>query len=271
MKQILVLGSTGLLGNAVGKYFNSRKQYKTTLTYRNKNVSYANNKFYYDAELNVDLLKDKLYDTDYVINCIGVIIPFIKNKKLGAIRLNSMFPHLLSELCKNTKTKLIHVTTDCVFSGKKGLYTEEDPHDCLDFYGKTKSIGEPENCMVLRTSIIGKEIHNYASLVEWAFSMRGQEVNGFDRHIWNGMTTDQYAKCCDYIISNNLYKEKLYHIFSNPITKYNLLKLFNVKWNLDLKINKFSQGDIMNKTLSTINNLNDKLNIPTIEEQVMGL
>lgn len=270
MKKIIILGSTGLLGNAVGKFFISKKKYETLLSYRNENVSYGKNKFYYDPLVNFNLLEEHLYNTDYVINCIGIIIPFISNKT-ETIRLNSLFPHLLSDLCKSTKTRLIHITTDCVFSGKKGLYIEEDLHDTLDFYGKSKSIGEPDTCMTLRTSIVGREIHKKASLVEWAFSMYNKEVNGFDNHIWNGMTTQQYAKCCDKIISNELYKNELFHIFSDSISKYDLLHLFNIKWNLNLKINRFIEGEKIDKTLSTIKNLNKQLQIPTIENQILAL
>lgn len=267
MKKIIILGSTGLLGNALGEYFISKEEYKTLLTYRNKSISYGKNKFYYDPLTNFNLLKDYLYDTDYVINCIGIIIPFISNKK-ETIRLNSLFPYLLSDLCRSTKTRLIHITTDCVFSGKKGLYTEEDLHDATDFYGKSKSLGEPDNCMVLRTSIIGREIHKKASLIEWAFSMHNQEVNGFSNHIWNGITTQQYAKCCDTIISNNLYKESIFHIFSNIITKYELINLFNSKWNLNLKINPFETSEHVDRTLSTVKELNEKLGISNIEKQI---
>lgn len=271
MKKILILGSTGLLGNAVGNYFNCKQEYITLLSYRNENISYGSNKFFFDSNLNSNSLKDRLYDVDYVINCIGIIIPFIDDNKVEAIRLNSLFPYLLSDLCKDTKTRLIHITTDCVFSGKKGLYTEEDKHDALDFYGKTKSIGEPDNCMILRTSIIGKEIHKKVSLIEWACSMYGKEVNGFIDHIWNGITAYQYSICCDSIISNDLYKEDIFHIFSNAVSKYDLLHLFNAKWNLNLKINRFSQGNKIDKTLSTIKYLNKKLNIPSIEKQIENL
>lgn len=271
MKHILILGSTGLLGNAVSKYFLQKKEYMVTLTYRTPGLVSEYNSIYYDPLISFEKIYSYVDYADYVINCIGVINKNVENNEENTVFLNSLFPHKLSKVCKKYNTKLLHITTDCVYSGKKGNYTENDIHDSLDFYGKSKSIGEAKNCMVLRTSIIGREVHNYSSLIEWAISMKDKEVNGFINHIWNGVTTKQYAECCNKIISDELYEENLFHIFSNKITKYDLLGLFDKKWNLNLNIKKFVSNDRVDRSISTIKNLNKKLNIPSIEEQIEEL
>jgi len=163
-----------MLGSAVGKHFLNKEEYDITLTYRSREVSYGTNKVWFDAE------KASVLDiprVDYIINCIGVIKPFIDDDRAKSIYLNSLFPRELATHCKRYGIKLIHITTDCVFSGRKGNYREDDEHDCLDFYGKSKSLGEPhKDCMVIRTSIIGEEIHKNASLISWVKSMEGKKV-----------------------------------------------------------------------------------------------
>jgi dTDP-4-dehydrorhamnose reductase len=266
MKKIIVLGSTGMLGSAVGSYLLSKpKDYTVALSYRNKSVAYGQNAFKFDP------LKDKLKTIphgDVIINCIGIIKPYIDKSRHDAVFLNSLFPWKLADYAETIGAKLIHITTDCVFSGTKGNYDEKAEHDALDFYGKSKSLGEPNNCTVLRTSIIGEELHNNASLIAWAQSMRGKETNGFTNHLWNGITTKQYAKVCDTIISKNLFSNDLYHIFSNPVTKFELMTLINKRFNLGLTIKPFTATTAIDRTLSTTKDLNKKLAIPSIAEMV---
>jgi dTDP-4-dehydrorhamnose reductase len=266
--KVLILGSTGLLGSTVAKYFENNKNFDTHLAFRNENVSFGKNKVFFDA-LNTSL--DSLPKADYIINCIGIIKPFMEMDKEKNIYINSLFPHKLSSYCKKNNIKLIHITTDCVFSGKDGNYNENSAHDALDLYGKSKSIGEPDNCMVIRTSIIGEEIHKNASLIEWAKSMRDKEVNGFTNHIWNGVTTKHYAELCEKIINNNLYKEELFHIHSNNVTKYYLLNLISHKFNLKLKINSFQTKEKCDRSLCSNKELNNILKVKTIEQQILEL
>lgn len=263
--KILILGSTGMLGNAVFKYFNIRN-YNIYTTYREEKLKYNNNSFYFNA---LDTNFSQIRHFDYIINCIGVIKPFVSEKTAQDVILtNSLFPRKLANFCEENNIRLIHITTDCVFSGKDGLYDENSEHDCIDLYGKSKSVGEPSNCMVLRTSIIGNEIHKDASLISWAKSCANKEINGYTNHIWNGITTNQYAKICEKIIQKDLYSHDLYHVFSDDITKYELLNLINNFYNLNMKINKFIDKISIDRTLRTIKNLKSLLNIPTIEEQI---
>jgi len=266
-KRILVLGSTGMLGSAVGSWFLSRSnEYETHLTYRNEAVSYGENKTHFDCASEG---LDGLPEADYIINCIGVIKPFMVENPIKAIEINSVFPWKLAEYCKQRNTKLIHITTDCVFSGAKGQYTEEDSHDSLDDYGKSKSLGEPTNCMVLRTSIIGEEIHKKASLIEWVKSQKGQSTNGFVNHHWNGITTRQYAQVCDQIILKELYKENKFHISSpSPITKHKLVSLLGERFDLNLTVNEHTTDISVDRTLMTVKSLCSHLDILEIEQQI---
>jgi len=271
MIKILVLGSTGMLGSAVGKYFLNKTKYETTLTYRNIEVSYGRNKMWFDAG------KTRLHDlprVDYIINCIGVIKPFIEENKAQSIYLNSLFPRELATHCKKYGIKLIHITTDCVYSGRKGNYVETDEHDCLDFYGKSKSLGEPkEDCMVIRTSIIGEEIHKDASLIAWVKSMKGKEINGFTNHRWNGVTTKQYAKICEKIIEEQIYTEGLFHVSSAAVTKHEMVTDINEKFDLGIAINKFETPEGIDRTLCSNEDLSLLImrSLPTVREQIFDL
>jgi dTDP-4-dehydrorhamnose reductase len=271
--RILILGATGLLGNAVGKYF-LETNYNVTLTYRKKELIYGDSSKWISFKVGDSLSFVK--DFDYIINCIGVIKPYMANDEnpINSRLVNSIFPWELAFKCKEFGCKLIHITTDCVFSGKDGEYNEESLHDALDAYGKTKSLGEPfTDAMVLRTSIIGEEIHSNSSLIEWAKSQKNKEVNGFTNHFWNGITTKQYAKCCDSIIKNNLYGIGLFHIFSKDVvTKAQMLKYFNDKYDLNLSINETdSLSENCDRSLSTLKALNGILDIPTVEDQIKDL
>jgi len=267
--KIVILGSTGLLGNAVGKYFLSKNVYETYPSYLCKDYSYGDNSFYFDALVDSNL--NYIPECDFVINCIGIIKPYIKNCIKNSIKVNSLFPHNLSSYCETRGYKLIHISTDCVYSGLSGDYNENSPHDCLDEYGKTKSLGEPKNCMILRTSIIGEEIHGFSSLVSWAKQMSGQKINGYTNHIWNGITTKQYADICDQIIRLGYYYNGTYHVFSDKHSKYEMLEKFNSKWNLGLDITPVETNPKCNRSLSTEKFLNSNLSIPTLEDMLRDI
>ena len=158
---------------------------------------------------------------------------------------------------ETTNTKIFQIATDCVYSGKKGNYSENDNHDATDIYGKTKSLGEVSspNFYNLRCSIIGNEIKNNKSLVEWfKNSKKGSALNGFSDHLWNGITTNAFAKITRSIIENNIQIPNFIHIVpKNKLTKYTLLKLFKKKFRRkDLTINKIKSHQKVIRTLKTI-------------------
>lgn len=271
MVKVLILGSTGMLGNAVYKHFSKLDTFEVYTTYRDSKFKTNDDKNVYFNVLDYNNDFETLPKCDYYINCIGTIKPFMKTNTIDSIYTNSIFPHKLANFCESKDIKVIHITTDCVFSGKDGNYDENSVHDCLDDYGKSKSLGEPNNCMVLRTSIIGEEIHKNASLIEWAKSMKDKTVNGFTNHLWNGVTTSHYAELCEKIMLNNLYEKSLFHIHSNVVDKYELLNMINKRFKLNLTINKAETDMSVNRSLSTVKSLNDKLNVKSLQKQIEEL
>tara|TARA_R110001592_G_scaffold158389_1_gene389520 strand:+ start:258 stop:1061 length:804 start_codon:yes stop_codon:yes gene_type:complete len=264
MKKVVILGSTGMLGNSVASVFDAINDLEILYSHRTEVVAREQNSFYFDATLS-DL--SIIPDCDYIINCIGVIKPFMKLNIENSIYINSIFPHKLSKYCKVKEIKLIHITTDCVFSGLVGKYHESSVHDCEDEYGKSKSLGEPSNCMVLRTSIIGEEIHKNASLIEWVKSNEGGEINGFTNHMWNGVTTKHYGELCAQIIRKDMYEDGLFHVHSNEVSKYELLNMINRRFSLNITITPIKAKKI-DRTLTSNLDLVKNLKIKSIQQQI---
>jgi dTDP-4-dehydrorhamnose reductase len=169
-------------------------------------------------------------DPDVIVNCIGIIkqSPRIRDV-IETIELNSVFPHKLALLAKAMDARLIHISTDCVFSGRKGMCTENDISDAEDLYGRTKFLGEVQSpgCLTLRTSIIGRELNSAYGLLEWFLSQRNSRVKGYTRAIYSGFTTQALAAIIEDIMLRHPSIEGLYNVSSDPITKYELLKLLN--------------------------------------------
>jgi dTDP-4-dehydrorhamnose reductase len=222
-----------------------------------------------ETQLKSALFHKGLKRNDVIINCMGTIKPQVD--KLGiitAIKVNSLFPHYLSNVCEKEGYKMIHITTDCVFSGINGPYSENNPHDCIDVYGKTKSLGEPENCTIIRTSIIGEEIGQSRSLIEWVKSMNGKTINGYTNHKWNGITCFQMAKIFEDIIVNDKYWMGVRHIYSpNVMTKFELVTSIVDIHDLNIEITPTEAAAKCDRSLVTI--YNDIIfEIPDIESQI---
>ncbi|NBD26696.1 sugar nucleotide-binding protein [Paenibacillus glycinis] len=275
MKRILVLGSTGMLGNAILNHFASLPQYEVIATYRTDDAKPELDRsikdvIYFDAaNPSLDELPVKI---DYMINCIGVIKPFMAADPIAAISLNSLLPWRLADWCHQHGSRLLHITTDCVYSGAKGKYLENDLHDAFDDYGKSKSLGEcTSRAMVLRTSIIGEEIHKFASLISWAKNQKGKTIGGFSTHLWNGVTTNQYAKICDRIISEDWYETGLFHIHAkDDVSKLDMMNYFNETFDLNLTIEEKMPVSV-DRTLRSEKSLCAKLEIPTVREMIAEL
>ncbi|AFN75410.1 NAD-dependent epimerase/dehydratase [Melioribacter roseus P3M-2] len=260
MKKISVIGASGMLGFAVSSYF-VRKGY---------NVTEITRKEFDIATDSMNKLENLIEGSDTVINCAGVIKPTIaKNSVEAVLRINSMFPRNLAKLCNKKNIKCIHITTDCVYTGKKGKYTEEDYFDADDLYGLSKNAGETNDCMVLRTSIIGEEKDNSRSLLEWAKSQAGKEVNGFMNHLWNGVTTLYLAEVIEKILIDGLYKKGIYHIFSpDTVNKYDLLKIFNEVYHLNLKINPVNAESAVDRSLDSVYGLSGIVSVKPLRRQI---
>lgn len=270
MKKIIILGSTGMLGNVILKHFSDICIYDIMSSIRNEKVRKKSvNIFLFDPIINS---VDELPFADFYINAIGIIKPHMLRDLKSAVYINSIFPRELADECEKRGAKLIHITTDCVFSGKDGNYNEESLHDALDDYGKSKSLGEPKNCMVLRTSIIGPEIHSNVSLISWVQAQGNKKINGFINHLWNGITTLQYAKVCEKIINGDLYSDGLYHIHSpNTVNKFELVSIIDYKYKVGATIVPTEALVAVDRTMSTKKDLCAKLDIPEIKTQIMQL
>ena len=245
-RRILILGATGMLGSSLLRFL-AQQGRDVFATARDNNTcgTYFTSplKERVFSPLRADdftsvqkvLLK---YKPDIVINCIGVIkqLPAAKDH-LQCIEINALFPHRLAKVSEEIGARLIHISTDCVFSGKKGMYTEDDFPDCDDLYGRTKLLGEVDypHAVTLRTSIIGHELKSNVSLVDWFLSQEGN-VKGYTKAIYTGFPTVEMARIItDYVIPNRELAG-LYHVSSDPISKYDLLRLVVKQYNKKIKI-----------------------------------
>lgn len=232
--KILVLGVTGMLGSAVFKYIASHTSHSVFGTMRGRggrkyfDEKYAEN-FYSDVDvLDYEALVGVFEQArpDVVINCVGLIKQLAQAKDpLSTLPLNSMLPHRLSKLCALIGARLVHVSTDCVFTGEKGMYLESDISDAIDLYGKSKFIGEIQDqphAITVRTSIIGHELASSASLVDWFLSQEGA-VKGFTKAIFSGVPTSELARIITDFVIPNPQLFGLYHVSAEPIDKFTLL------------------------------------------------
>ena len=262
--KIFIFGSNGMLGNYVKSSLSTQYQV-ISLTRKD----YDLNNLSIDS-LSQLLLDKKIQKDDIVINCAGVIPQASKQRTLDTrlyFQVNSLFPVILSQVCEKFKTKMIHITTDCVFSGKTGNYDEKSVHDEINDYGMSKSLGELCKATIIRTSIIGEEINNKRSLLEWVKSNKNKIINGFTNHYWNGITCLELAKIIKNIIDNDLYWQGIRHIYSpRSVTKYELVTIINNIYNLNVKINKYKTDETIDKTLTSI--YNNLFKIPDLLVQI---
>jgi dTDP-4-dehydrorhamnose reductase len=164
---------------------------------------------------------------DVVINCVGVIKQReAARSAIPSIQINALFPHQLAQICAELEARLIHFSTDCVFSGAVGGYSELDVPDATDLYGRTKSLGDvvEQDVLTIRTSMIGRELDHFDSLLEWFLRQRG-EVRGFTKAIFSGLTTLQLARVIKAVLLDHPGLSGVYHVASTPIDKYTLLAL----------------------------------------------
>ncbi len=285
MRHVLILGATGLLGSAVTKKLTGVQKYRVTASCRSSAITTLQEVLPDDPLCHRTLFDPEAFvreegeewpffreqPFDFVVNCIGIIKPNIQKVGIeSTIRVNSLFPHVLARFCSRHQIGLIHITTDCVYSGEKGSYVEADPHDCDDVYGRSKSLGEPcDDAMVLRTSIIGPEIHNFTSLVSWAKSESGHSIKGFTNHKWNGVTTATYGDVVDRVIDQQLYSPGLFHLYSpRPVTKFELLQKINQRYDLHLNIEAVPASVAVDRTLWSNFNFCNSLSLPDLDEQI---
>jgi len=261
---VLVLGAIGMLGHMVCRVLEEA----STVVVHRTHLGDKNDPYYFDVESGLKILGticDRASGYDYFINCIGMLAAKIKqedpNSIRKAIKLNALFPHELSAFAKEREIKVIHISTDGVFSGEAECYDEDGIHDCTDLYGITKSLGEAldDHFLNLRCSIIGPSPFEKGGLLEWFLGQPdGAVVSGYTNHIWHGVSTYQFAKLCLKIIEENSFdslreESSVFHFAPNePITKYQLLCLFRDNFGKNIKVEAMqSDKRIYQRILST--------------------
>jgi dTDP-4-dehydrorhamnose reductase len=243
-KSVIILGATGMAGHMIYYYLKSLNEYEIyTVCFKNKISEDSIILDIYDTDKLKGILKD--YKPDYIINCIGVLIKGSLESSRNAIYINAYFPHLLLQLIveETFKSKLIHISTDCVFSGGKGYYSDNDMKDALDTYGMTKNLGEviDDRNLTLRTSIIGPELkENGEGLFQWIFRQRlTGKILGYDKSLWGGVTTLELAKAIQQCILNDI--NGLFQLTNGEkISKYDLIKIIIDRFDLKINLQKNS-------------------------------
>lgn len=259
-KTVLILGVTGMLGSTLFRLLSKDPELEVYGTARlksaktffskvlAKNIIVVND---ISSNVSVRSLFQKT-KPDVVINCIGLIKQInAANEVLQAIPLNSLLPHRLALLTKEVSARLILVSTDCVFSGKKGNYKESDLADCMDLYGQSKLLGEvtdEQHVLTIRTSIIGHELRSSQSLVNWFLKQKGS-VTGYCKAIYSGLPTVELANIIHAVVLPNLKLSGLYQIASTPISKHDLLNLIAKTYGKKIGISKVNSPKI-NRSLS---------------------
>ena len=244
--KILILGGSGMLGHRL--WINLRKEHEVWVTVRGEHNPFPDAPEFPEEFIRyrVDgLMFDEVtralasIQPDLVINCIGLIkqMGHLARDPLFSISLNTLLPHRVSLICRAAKIRMIHISTDCVFSGRKGNYGEADQSDAEDLYGRTKFLGEVHypHTVTLRTSIIGQELKTHLGLIEWFLAQTGT-IKGFQKAIFTGFTTDELANIIMKYVIPNRELSGLYQVSSDPISKYDLLMLAREAYHKDITI-----------------------------------
>lgn len=270
MEKVLVLGKTGMLGSMVTAYLQQTGTFNLWATAREGDMGDLKTVIL-DATASDSVIAEiiKAIQPQWIINCIGIIKPYCQdNDPIGvenAIIVNALFPHRLAHIAGQHGVRIIQIATDCVYSGREGKYNELAPHDALDVYGKTKSLGEvpADNVLHIRCSIIGPEVQvtEVPSLLEWFLRQPDSSpVPGFTHHQWNGVTTLQFAQLCQDIMASGgaffdtLVKTSSVHHFipNETVNKYELLSLCATVLNKPVTIKRVdSGGPAVDRSLAT--------------------
>ena len=241
--RVLVLGGSGMLGHQLCRVLSARME--TWAAFREDPANYQKYDFIPQERALRGIHAEELasvrkaietVEPDVVVNCIGIVKQRDEAKQaIPSIQVNALFPHQLSELCLERDARLVQISTDCVFSGLRGAYTEVDIPDPVDLYGRTKLLGELNrpNCLTLRTSIIGWQLNTFSSLLSWFSQQRGQRIKGYQKAIYSGFSTRVLAGLISDLIETRPDLTGLYQVASEPISKYDLLVALREKLGWD--------------------------------------
>ena len=292
-KHVVIFGSNGMLGNTIKLYFKSMNRYNV-ISLTRKHFDILNT----DVEELIYLFK-VFPDNSIIINATGLIPHSGNTNEDDYIKVNADFPKLLDKLCVEYNHTFIHITTDCVFNGikNKGSYFEDSIKNESSIYGKSKALGEElTHATIIRTSIIGEQREAAAtgeqreaaatgeqqeikkmSLLQWVVSNKDKTINGYNNHYWNGVTCLRLAQILHKMVERELYWKGVSHIFSNIVSKYDLLQYINKIYNLNITVDSIKCDQEIDKTLaskhitnSIINQYVDKVEIyQQIKEQMI--
>ncbi len=251
-KKVLILGATGMLGHKLCLQLSASQEFQVFTTIRNKSDPKLDRLFPKSLHIlsHVDASSQESYSSvikkispDVVINCIGLVKQNQEAKNYASsIAINSLFPHLVAQECKAAGARMIHISTDCVFSGNLGSpYAENSNSDADDLYGKSKFLGEvidQPHAITLRTSIIGREIMHPTGLLEWFLAQKNQEIKGFSKALYSGLTTNLAADVIMEVILNHPKLSGLYQVATAAISKYDLLQIANEIYKVGAHIKK---------------------------------
>lgn len=268
-KSVTILGGSGMLGSMLVDYLSRDEEFDVHATVRtddllgncSSRVPEVEWRLYEFDPTNPNGMRVDFHGVDWVINAIGITKPLIHDDNAfeieRAIRINSYLPHLISSAASGAGARVLQIATDCVFSGETGDYLETDPHDALDAYGKSKSLGEVPAAHVhnLRASIVGPEPKEHKFLLDWFLGQsNGAEVNGYTNHRWNGVTTLHFAKICHGMIRKDLVIPSVHHLLpSGHLSKHELLVDFAKGFGrLDLTIVPAEATTVIDRTLGTV-------------------
>lgn len=235
MIRVLIVGAAGMLGSAALRVFSASEGFEVTGTVRGGRPAGVRDTQTLRVVTGVDVMdQDRLLRLMHevrpqvVINCVGVVKQLSAAKDpLVSISLNALFPHRLAELCGVAGARLVHISTDCVFDGRKGNYTESDPSDAEDLYGKSKFLGEVDypHAVTLRTSIIGHEVSTAHSLIDWFLSQPGPSVKGYRKAVFTGLPTVELASVIRDVVIPDPSLRGVWHVAAERINKYDLLNV----------------------------------------------
>jgi dTDP-4-dehydrorhamnose reductase len=244
--RVLILGGTGMLGHKLWQV--ARERFETFVMVRGGPERCAEYGLF-DPRRTIEGVSAEDFGSvieavaearpDVVVNCVGIVKQrAAANDPIANITVNALFPHQVARLCQGMGARLIHLSTDCVFSGRRGGYSEADEPDPNDQYGRAKLLGEVSSggCLTLRSSLIGRELGTCQGLLEWFLSQRGGTVRGFRRAIFSGLTTAAMARIICEIVERHPHLEGVWHVASEPISKLDLLLLIREALHLDVRI-----------------------------------
>ena len=243
--RILIVGGAGMLGHRLLMHFRGRHDARVTL--RRDVASYARHGLFdaSNAYGNVDACSPddvqkvvEAFRPEAIVNAVGIVKQIQAAKEsIPSIEVNSLLPHRLAQVAREAGARFVHFSTDCVFSGRRGGYSESDRPDPEDLYGHTKLLGEvaDDHAITLRVSLIGHELERYTSLVEWFLAQKAR-VQGYRHAIFSGFTTIEMARIVAMLLTTQPHAHGVWHVSSAPIDKYSLLKLIRKHYGLDTEI-----------------------------------